>query len=108
RINEAAPEDIQRVFNAVRDSNVAGLHRLSTYDPKSEFGLCYGRAFSGYVEALRHGISRDAIRKVWVVGRPNGPVTPGATVRHFLREDRADVVFFRDLLAELRRRAGRQ
>ena len=47
---------------------VAGLHRLSDYDPLEQIHFCFGRAHASYLECMRQDYPSDAFMKIWVVG----------------------------------------
>jgi hypothetical protein len=62
-----APQ-IQEVYRAVDSNGAADLYKLPNYDPKGNMGFCFGRAVAAHIEALRSGIDRAQVRKVWAVG----------------------------------------
>lgn len=51
---------------------VASLAHVRKYDPKGNFGFCFGRATAVHLEALRRGVARPRIMKIWGVGPMQG------------------------------------
>jgi hypothetical protein len=51
---------------------VAGMRHIRKYDPKGNFGFCFGRATAVHLEALRRGLARPRIMKIWGVGPMKG------------------------------------
>lgn len=41
---------------------------LNLYDPNQLFGFCFGRAFFNQLNLLRHNVSEEAVRKVFLIG----------------------------------------
>lgn len=39
------------------------------YDPQEAMGFCFGRAMVFHLHALRSGIDRQSVRKIWAIGR---------------------------------------
>ncbi|RZA07647.1 MAG: hypothetical protein EOP11_07115 [Proteobacteria bacterium] len=59
-----------QIFKALEENPVASLCELHRWDPTSTVGLCFGRAVAAHIQALRSGMAKESIKKVWVVGRP--------------------------------------
>ncbi len=51
---------------------VAGMKHIRKYDPQGNFGFCFGRATAVHLEALRRGLARPRIMKIWGVGPMKG------------------------------------
>ena len=51
---------------------VAGMKHVKKYDPQGNFGFCFGRATAAHLEALRRGLARSRIMKIWGVGPMKG------------------------------------
>ena len=45
---------------------VVGLHRHDHYDPENRIGFCFGRAMAVHLELIARGVSKDAIKKVFI------------------------------------------
>lgn len=71
RISTASKDKINSIFKAVADNPTAATCQLPTYDPTGRIGYCFGRAVAGHIEALKQGISKDSIKKIWAVGSPS-------------------------------------
>jgi len=46
----------------------ASIYQVKKYDPRGNIGFCFGRAMHIHLEALKKGLSKDSIRKIWAVG----------------------------------------
>ena len=68
RLNGFSQEQIENLFKLVNEHPVASMELKSKYDPTTIIGFCFGRAMSVHLEALRAGLAKENIRKVWVVG----------------------------------------
>ncbi|MNJ96738.1 hypothetical protein D3C87_144690 [compost metagenome] len=66
-------DEIQAVSDRVKNNPVTDLCALDKYDPEGFKGFCYGRAMATHIEALKAGVDKDSIRKVWAVGEIKGP-----------------------------------
>ena len=70
----AVPMDkINKIYDDVAHNPVGSLESLDKYDPARVEGLCYGRAMIAHLQALQQGVAKSAIKKVWMVGKMNGP-----------------------------------
>jgi hypothetical protein len=67
------PQQAQDLHDRVSRNPVASLCQLPNYDRTGTSGFCFGRAVATHVEALRMGLNRDSIRKVWAMGEVSGP-----------------------------------
>lgn len=61
-------KQLNDLFKKVQSHKVAGNCALKKYDPKGSTGFCFGRAMSIHIEALRMGLDKNSIRKIWAVG----------------------------------------
>lgn len=68
RLNGFSQDQIETLFRLVNEHPVASMEVKSKYDPTTIIGFCFGRAMSVHLEALRAGLAKENIRKVWVVG----------------------------------------
>ncbi|MGZ3655119.1 MAG: hypothetical protein ACXVCS_06175 [Bdellovibrionota bacterium] len=58
----------EALYEKATTNVVADYVREPGYDPKGNIGFCFGRAFNGYQEALREGVAKENVRKIWAVG----------------------------------------
>lgn len=72
RIQEVPKALVKKLFVNLTKHPVATLMRVKQYDPQDTTGFCFGRAFTGHIEALKLGIDKNSIRKVFVVGKLEG------------------------------------
>ncbi|MGZ3691553.1 MAG: protein-glutamine glutaminase family protein, partial [Pseudobdellovibrio sp.] len=68
RLSGLDNKQIKELYAKVENNETAGLCNINKYDPNGEIGFCFGRATTAHIEALRAGISKDQVRKVWAVG----------------------------------------
>lgn len=71
RDGRKASLDGSDIYDLFLKSNLhpsASIYRVKDYDPKGNIGFCFGRAMHIHLEALKKGLSKDSIRKVWAVG----------------------------------------
>ncbi len=61
-------DEIQQLYRQVADHPVASLEIVKKYDKKGEMGFCFGRATTAHYSALRKGLEKSSIRKVWAIG----------------------------------------
>lgn len=54
------------ILRKMRFGPVVSSHKK--YDPSGAIGFCFGRALYGHLELLRHGVAKESIKKVFVVG----------------------------------------
>jgi Glutaminase len=60
---------VNALYRKVENNKVASVCSVDKYDPENKgIGFCFGRATTAHIEALRAGIDKDQIRKVWAVG----------------------------------------
>lgn len=65
-LNGISFEQAQKIINRTNTNKVTGQNYK--YDPKGEIGFCFGRALYAHLELLRHGVAKDSIKKVFIVG----------------------------------------
>ncbi|KHD89814.1 MAG: hypothetical protein OM95_01755 [Bdellovibrio sp. ArHS] len=68
RIDGVSAQQAQAIIQKTNQNEVTGYRGGQKYDPKGIVGFCFGRALYAHLELLRHGVSKDAIKKVFVVG----------------------------------------
>lgn len=68
RINGLDPEQRMALHRAIIDHPVARYSSLKKYDPKGDIGFCFGRALAVQIEALKMGVAKENIKKIWIVG----------------------------------------
>lgn len=70
RVGGLTEGELGTLFWKVRNHPLAGqgLVHHRKYDPRRNFGFCFGRAFIAHIEALKSGLRKESIRKIWVVG----------------------------------------
>lgn len=71
-------KEIQQIFDTVALNSKTRVFSLWKYDPQGKFGFCFGRALFVHLTALRRGVHKDSIKKVFVVGPMKG-FLPGQT-----------------------------
>jgi hypothetical protein len=60
--------EIQALYEKVKNHPVASCRKVKKYDPEGNIGFCFGRAMSVHLEALRLGLAKESVRKMWAVG----------------------------------------
>lgn len=68
RLHSLDADKVNDLYETVTRHPVVRLLRALKYDPKGIIGFCFGRAFVGHIEALRLGVDKESVRKVFVVG----------------------------------------
>ena len=61
-------EEIQALYNDGATNPVGDYALVKKYDPEGNIGFCFGRALVMQIEALKHGVAKEAVRKIWAVG----------------------------------------
>ncbi|MCO5144270.1 MAG: protein-glutamine glutaminase family protein [Oligoflexia bacterium] len=56
------------LFQRTDQNPVSSICHVSKYDPQGNIGFCFGRATTVHIEALRMGIQKEMIKKIWAVG----------------------------------------
>lgn len=69
RIPSFSDKQIQELYQRISTNKVADYSKVRKYDPDSSIGFCFGRALNVYIEALRMGLAKESVRKVWAVGK---------------------------------------
>ena len=62
-------DEAASLYRATQENPVASYELRKKYDPEGRLGFCFGRALAVHLEALRVGIRRESIRKIWAVGK---------------------------------------
>ncbi len=61
--------EVQQLFREVYDHPVASLTKVSQYEKyQTGIGYCFGRATAAHIKALKDGVDKSSIRKVWALG----------------------------------------
>jgi hypothetical protein len=47
---------------------VSGSWTVQKYDPCGKIGFCFGRAMNSHLKALRMGLAKENVRKIWAIG----------------------------------------
>lgn len=68
RVDGISSEQAQSIIQKINLNEVTGFSAGRKYDPKGIVGFCFGRALYAHLELLRHGVAKDSIKKVFVVG----------------------------------------
>jgi|GEM_PF-3973718 len=68
RIGAFDEKGIQEIYQNISTNEVADYAKVKKYDPDGHIGFCFGRAMNVYIEALRMGLLKDSVRKIWAVG----------------------------------------
>jgi hypothetical protein len=56
------------ILQEQQTNSVTSKSSLFLYDPNQLIGFCFGRAFFNQLNLLRHNVSEEAIRKVFLIG----------------------------------------
>lgn len=59
---------IAELYQRISTNAVADYNKVKRYDPDGHIGFCFGRAMNVYIEALRMGLAKESVRKIWAVG----------------------------------------
>ncbi|MEN9723411.1 MAG: hypothetical protein RJB38_1397, partial [Pseudomonadota bacterium] len=65
-------EEAEALYQYLVCHPVASMRHLPVYDPQKNFGFCFGRATAVHLEALRRGLARTRVMKIWGVGPMKG------------------------------------
>ncbi len=68
RLSGLNENQLNDLYSKVAENKVSSLCSVSKYDPAGGKGFCFGRATTAHLEALRAGIDKNQVRKVWAVG----------------------------------------
>lgn len=61
-------EEMYKLYRQATSNPVALYRCVKKYDPKGGIGFCFGRGFNAHLTALRFGVSKDSVKKIWAVG----------------------------------------
>lgn len=68
RIGAFDEKGIVDIYQRISTNAVADYSKVKKYDPDGHIGFCFGRAMNVYIEALRMGLLKESVRKIWAVG----------------------------------------
>lgn len=69
-------EQAESVRKLMKNHPVVGERSIEKYDPNGNFGFCFGRAIWAHLELLRRNVSKQSIKKVFVVGEMDDKESP--------------------------------
>lgn len=61
-------QQAQYLIDKIAANRVTSFEFSDKYDATGEIGFCFGRALYVHLELLRHGVSKNAIKKAFLVG----------------------------------------
>lgn len=59
---------VKELYHRASTDPVADYAKVGKYDPTGGIGFCFGRAMNAHLYALRMGLAKESIRKIWAVG----------------------------------------
>lgn len=68
RFGSLSQAQIEELYHQASTDPVADYSKVKRYDPDGSFGFCWGRAMNAHLYALRMGLAKESIRKIWAVG----------------------------------------
>ncbi len=68
RLSSFSQAQINELYLQSSTDPVADYSKVKRYDPKGGIGFCFGRAMNAHLYALRLGLAKESIRKIWAVG----------------------------------------
>lgn len=68
RMGSMSQAQIQALYDEASTDKVADYAKVKKYDPTGGIGFCFGRAMNAHLYALRAGLAKESIRKIWAVG----------------------------------------
>ena len=68
RLGGISLEQAQQLVMDMGRHPVVGYNQALKYDPESRIGFCFGKAIFAHLELLRRGVSKEAIKKAFIVG----------------------------------------
>lgn len=68
-------QEAQVISDWMNSHSVISYDKITKYDPERKIGFCFGRAMAVHLELIARGVSKDAIRKVFI--------TPSMGLDHF-------------------------
>lgn len=68
RMSSFSQAQIEELYHQASTDPVADYSKVKKYDPTGNFGFCWGRAMNAHLYALRLGLAKESIRKIWAVG----------------------------------------
>lgn len=66
-------EEANALLSEVTNNNVTKYDARLKYDPQGSLGFCFGRALTAHLLAMKRGVDKNSIRKVFVSGTMNTP-----------------------------------
>lgn len=66
-------EEANALLSDVTNNNIAKYDSRLKYDPQGSLGFCFGRALTAHLLAMKRGVDKNSIRKVFVSGTMNTP-----------------------------------
>ncbi|RZA08733.1 MAG: hypothetical protein EOP11_03980 [Proteobacteria bacterium] len=72
RLPSLNPEQRAALLKLVDKHPVADAKFYDKYAPEGGTGFCFGRAITAHIEALRMGLDKESIKKIWIVGAMEG------------------------------------
>lgn len=69
------PSERRQLFQTVNEHPVANGDMVDHYAPEGGTGFCFGRAITAHIEALRTGLDKESIKKLWIIGYMKGDTT---------------------------------
>ncbi len=68
KIKGLSESQSQKLFDKVSTNPISGPEQRPKYDPTGTTGFCFGRAMVAHMDALKSGVAKDGIMKVFAVG----------------------------------------
>ncbi|RZA08671.1 MAG: hypothetical protein EOP11_04185 [Proteobacteria bacterium] len=69
RLAGLPPGQMEALFEIAASHPVADYGKVKKWDPKGNFGFCFGRAQNIYHQALNFGVAKENVKKIWAVGQ---------------------------------------
>jgi hypothetical protein len=69
RMSGLTKEQLEDLYRISSTHPVADYKKVKRWDPEGNFGFCFGRAQNVYQQALKYGVAKENVKKIWAVGQ---------------------------------------
>lgn len=69
RMSGLTKEQLEDLYRITSTHPVADYKKVKKWDPEGNFGFCFGRAENVYEQALKYGVAKENVKKIWAVGQ---------------------------------------
>lgn len=69
RLPSLSLDQLDELYLKASTHPVADYDLVKRWDPEGNFGFCFGRAENVYEQALKFGVAKENVKKIWAVGQ---------------------------------------